>query len=79
MRLSAKVHWQFKGDLKAIICTGGFYILLQISNGGVWQPRDLKLSRNTLYLLSPRLCISIVLNRDLFVIKTISRNDSLTS
>ena len=34
-----------------------------------------QLSRNTLYLLSPRLCFFIVLKRDLFVF----RDDSLTS
>ena len=42
-------------------------LLLQISSGVVWQNRDLQLSRNTLYLLSPRLCFFIVLKRDLFV------------
>ena len=42
-------------------------LLLQISSGVVWQTRDLHLSRNTLYLLSPRLCFFIVLKRDLFV------------
>ena len=36
-------------------------LLLQISSGVVWQSRDLQLSRNTLYLLSPRLCFFIVL------------------
>ena len=30
--------------------------LLQISSGGVWQSRDLHLSSNTLYMLSPHLC-----------------------
>ena len=35
--------------------------LLQISSDVVWQTRDLHLSRNTLYLLSPRLCVFIVL------------------
>ena len=42
-------------------------LLLQISSGVVWQTRDLHLSRNTLYLLSPCLCFFIVLKRDLFV------------
>ena len=37
--------------------------------------QDLHLSRNTLYLLSPRLCFFIVLKRDLFVY----HDDSLTS
>ena len=35
--------------------------LLQISSCVVWQTRDLNMSRNTLYLLSPRLCFFIVL------------------
>ena len=43
-------------------------LLLQSSRGVVWQSRYLKLSRNTLYLLSPRRCFFIVFNRDLFVI-----------
>ena len=43
------------------------FYLLQISSGVVWQTRDLHLSRNTLYLLSPHLCFFIVLKRDLFV------------
>ena len=50
-------------------------LLLQISCGVVWQTRDLKLSRNTLYLLGPCLCFSMVIKRDLFVY----RDDSLTS
>ena len=50
-------------------------LLLQISSGVVWQNRDLHLSRNTLYLLSPRLCFFIVLKRVLIVY----RDDSLTS
>ena len=50
-------------------------LFLQIASGGVWQFRDLQLSRSTLYLLSPRICFFIVLNHDLFV----SRDDSLTS
>ena len=33
----------------------------------VWQTGDLHLSRNTMYLLSPRFCFFIVLKRDLFV------------
>ena len=37
--------------------------------------RDLHLSHNTLYLLSPRLCFFIVLKRDLFFY----HDDSLTS
>ena len=49
--------------------------LLQISRCVVWQTRDLHLSHNTLYLLSPRLCFFIILKRDLFVY----RDDSFTS
>ena len=52
-----------------------FLLLLQISSGVIWQTRDVQLSRNTLYLLSPRLCFIIVLKRDLFVF----RDDSLKS
>ena len=47
----------------------------QISSVAVWHTRDLQLSHNTLYLLSPRLCFVIVLNRNLFVY----RDDSLSS
>ena len=51
-------------------------LLLQISSGAVLLSIDLQLSRNTLYLLSPRLkCFFIVLKRDLFVY----RDESLTS
>ena len=50
-------------------------MVVVISSGGVWKTRDLHLSCNTLYLLSPRLCFFIVLKRDLFVY----RDDSLTS
>ena len=50
-------------------------LLLQISSGVVWQSRDLHLSCNKLYLLSPRLCFFIVLKRDLCVYC----DDSLTS
>ena len=35
-------------------------VLLQISSGVVWQSRDLHPSRNTLYMLSSRLCFFIV-------------------
>ena len=45
--------------------------LLEISSGGVWQIRDLQLSRSMLYLLSPRLCFFIILKRDLFVYRVI--------
>ena len=45
----------------------GDLILLQIFSSVVWQSRDAQLSRNTLYLLSPRLCFFIVVNRDLYV------------
>ena len=49
-------------------------LLLQISSGVVWQARDLHLSHNMLFLLSPCLCFFIVLKCDLFVY----RDDSLT-
>ena len=52
-----KTHWGSSGGLH----------LLQIPSGGVWQTRDLHLSRNMLYLLTPRLCFFIVLKRDVFV------------
>ena len=42
-------------------------VLLQIFSGVVSQSRDLKLSHNTLYLLSPRLCFFIIFKCDLFV------------
>ena len=45
--------------------------LLQISSVVVWQSRDLQLSRNTFDLSSLRLCLSIVVNRDLFSTVTI--------
>ena len=35
-------------------------LLLQISICVVWQTRDLHLSRNTLYLLSPRRCFFMI-------------------
>ena len=50
-------------------------LLLQISSGVVLQTRDLHLSYNMLYLLSPRLCFFIVLRCNLIVY----RDDSLTS
>ena len=48
--------------------------LLQIFSGAVWQTGDLNMSHNSLYLLSSRLCIFIVLKRDSFDY----RDDSLT-
>ena len=62
------VHMSYRGSTDDLL-------LLQIASGVVWQTRDFHLSRNTLYLLSPRLCFFIVLKRDLFVY----RDDSLTS
>ena len=50
-------------------------LLLQISSGGFWQSRDIKLSCNMLYLLGVRLCFFDVLNSDLFIYC----DDSLTS
>ena len=38
-------------------------LLLEIFSCVVWQTRDLHLSHNTLYLLSPRLCFFIVLKQ----------------
>ena len=62
------VHMSYRGSTDDLL-------LLQISSGVVWQTRDLHLSRNMLYLLSPRLCFFIVLKRDLSVYP----DDSLTS
>ena len=50
-------------------------LLLQTSSVVVWRSRDLQLSRNTLYLLSPRHCFFHSMNRDLYVY----RDASLTS
>ena len=50
-------------------------LLLKISNGVVLQTRDLNLSCNKFYLLSPRIRFFIVLRRDLCVY----HDDSLTS
>ena len=47
-------------------------LLLQISSCVVWQTREIHLSRNMLYLLSPRLCFFIVSKRDLFVYRDVS-------
>ena len=69
------------------ICTFGFRVCkiqvgstsdllsLQISTGVLWQSKDIQLSRNTLYLLSPRHCFFIVVNIDLYV----NRDNSLTN
>ena len=59
------------------ILMGYVSVVVVISSGGVWKTRDLHLSCNTLYLLSPRLCFFIVLKRNLFVY--MYRYDSLTS
>ena len=77
LKLFILVGW----DRRSLVCylvnqdSTDDLILFQISRGVVWQSRDLQLSHNTLYLLSPHLCFFIVLNRDLFVY----RDDSLTS
>ena len=80
-------NWLFLIGLNCLLSPLGHYVymsyrgstydllLLQISSGFVWQTRDLHLSRNTLYLLSPPLCFFIVLKRDLFVYP----DDSLAS
>ena len=74
------IHFSWLGSELFVCClvhrgSTDDLILLQISSGVVRQSRDLQLSRNTLYLLSPRLCFFIVFKRDLFVY----RSDSLTS
>ena len=51
------------------------YQTMHLPRTVVWQTRDLHLSRNTLYLLSPRLFFFIVLKRDLFVY----RDESFTN
>ena len=50
-------------------------LLLRMSSGVVWQCRDLQLSRSSLYLLSHRICFSMVLKCDVCVY----RDDSLPS
>ena len=49
--------------------SSGASLLKQIFSGVVWQSRDLQLSRNTLYLSSPRPSSLILYGtfRDLFV------------
>ena len=42
------------------------FLCFRYPSGVVWQSRDLQLSRNTLYRLSPRLCF-FVSSRDLFL------------
>ena len=76
LKLSISVGWDRSSFVCCLINLGSTndLRLLQISSGVVWQSRDLQLSRNTLYLLRPRLCFFIVLKCDLFVY----RDDSLT-
>ena len=52
-----------------------FFFCFRFPGVVVWRSLDFWPSRNTLYLLSPRLCFFIVSNLDLFV----NRDDSLTS
>ena len=73
------MHFSLLGPYSFICClvhrgSTDDLILRQISNGVVWQSRDLQLSCNTLYLLSPRFCFFIVVICDLFVY----RDNSLT-
>ena len=67
LKLCFLVGW----DRSSLVCclvyrgsTDGL-LLLQIPSGVVWKSSDLQLSPSTLYLLSPCLCFSIVLNRNL--------------
>ena len=62
------------GALSSVAWTTGAQLMI-FSSGVVWQSMDLQMSRNTLYLLSPRLCFFIVLNSDLYVY----RDDSFTT
>ena len=67
-------HLQFckrDKDESQIVSLQGSVIL----NETATVTRDLQLSRNTLYLLSPRLCFFIELNLDLFA----NRDDSLVT
>ena len=58
---------------RLLVCPPG--LLRQMSSGGVSLSRNLQLSLNTLYLLSPQLFFFIVFNHELFV----NLDDSLTS
>ena len=77
LKLFILVGWDRISFVRCLVYRGSTDVLLlfQIYSCVVWQTRDLHLSRNTLYLLSPRLCFFTVLKRDLFVY----RDDSLTS
>ena len=77
MKLFILVGWDWSSFVCCLVHRGltNYFLLLRISNGVVWQTRDLHLSCNALYLLSPGLCFFIVLKRDLFVYL----DDSLTS
>ena len=76
LKLFILVRWDRRSFVCCLVHWGSTddHFLLQIPSGVVWQTRDLYLSRDTLFLLSPRLAF-IVLKRDLFVY----HNDSLTS
>ena len=70
-------NWLWPELFRLLLGTPGLlmiFFLLEISSGVVWKSRDLQLHA-TRFLLSPRLCLFIVLKRNLFVY----RHDSLTS
>ena len=77
LKLFILVGWDRSSFVCCLVHRGSTddLLLLQIFSGVVWQIRDLHQLRNTLYLLSPRLCFFIVLKSDLLVY----RDDSLTS
>ena len=77
LKLFILVGWDRRSSVCCFVHRGSTdnLLLLQISSDVVWQSMDIQLSRNMLYLLSPRLCLVIVFKRDLFVY----RDDSLTS
>ena len=74
------IHFSWLGsELSSVAWSTGAQLidllLLQISSGVVWQTRELHLSCNSLYLLSPSLYFFIVINLYLFV----NHEDLLTS
>ena len=77
LKLYILVSWDRSSLVCCLVHRGSTddLLLLQIVSCLVWQTRDLHLSRNMLYLLSPRPCFFTVLKRDLFVY----RDNSLTS
>ena len=75
LKLLISDRWDRSSFVCCLVRRGATDGLLLLSIGVVWQTRDLHLSCNTLYLLSPRLCFFVVLKRALCVYP----NDSLTS